>query len=342
MTVLAAVLLAVAAPAWCRGGPSPLPAHDIIKGNQGIPAPGDDANSGSKAADEQASGDDQAAVDDSTAAPAAAGSDASQSQPLLVPLTPFESGAGGSASEGLGAAGGSVNAPAVTPSKVPLTPMTSNSKVVPPDAPAAPPAAAAAPPAVLAPVDNSGPCPEDRYERRLWRFDDTLDLSQAVMKNNPPALASWPATAHITKVSFSQGAFSFEFDKAEGSNRWPDTPNTPSMGPLQYTLGVAEYIGGQWYASAAVQYWHGRPQTAPTAFKKDWFYAPDRWGPLCYHQPIPGEEFGIFVVAGNVRNVKDDGSLSPIHERSNVVLVPMPSDGASPSFDFSSNSASAP
>jgi hypothetical protein len=51
------------------------------------------------------------------------------------------------------------------------------------------------------------------------------------------------------------------------------------------------------------------------------------------HQPIKGEKIGFFVVAGNVRNLTDGGSQSPVRERSNVVVVPMPgSSGAS--FDF--------
>ena len=42
--------------------------------------------------------------------------------------------------------------------------------------------------------------------------------------------------------------------------------------------------------------------------------------------PATGETIGVFVVAGNLRGVTD-GSQSPVHERSNVVLVPMPGFG---------------
>lgn len=51
------------------------------------------------------------------------------------------------------------------------------------------------------------------------------------------------------------------------------------------------------------------------------------------HQPARGEEIGFFVVAGNVRNITDGGSQSPVQERSDVVLVPMPGSGGA-SFRF--------
>ena len=45
-----------------------------------------------------------------------------------------------------------------------------------------------------------------------------------------------------------------------------------------------------------------------------------------------GETIGVFVIAGNVRGVLD-GSQSPVLERSDVVVVPMPGvEGASHSF----------
>jgi hypothetical protein len=44
------------------------------------------------------------------------------------------------------------------------------------------------------------------------------------------------------------------------------------------------------------------------------------------HQPAQGETIGFFVCAGDCRNNRE-GSLSPVKERSNVVLVPMPGPG---------------
>ena len=47
----------------------------------------------------------------------------------------------------------------------------------------------------------------------------------------------------------------------------------------------------------------------------------------------PGRQKAFFVCAGDCRNRSDSGG-SPVRERSNVVLVPMPTDGgASYSFD---------
>jgi hypothetical protein len=59
-----------------------------------------------------------------------------------------------------------------------------------------------------------------------------------------------------------------------------------------------------------------------------------RWGALAGRQPATGEIIGIFVVAGNARGVHADDPLeSPVMERSNVVLVPMPDvNGAQHSF----------
>ena len=106
---------------------------------------------------------------------------------------------------------------------------------------------------------------------------------------------------------------------------------------------MAEYIDGHWYASAAIEFWRGLSASGGnvasdvvtlgqcTAFghasscqvAKNCFYD-GRWGNLAGYQPSTGEIVGIFVVAGNLRGVTD-GSQSPVQERSNVVLVPMPS-----------------
>ena len=44
--------------------------------------------------------------------------------------------------------------------------------------------------------------------------------------------------------------------------------------------------------------------------------------PLATHQPAPGEQVGFFVTAGDAR-AKD---VRVVTERSNVVLVPFPTD----------------
>ena len=58
----------------------------------------------------------------------------------------------------------------------------------------------------------------------------------------------------------------------------------------------------------------------------NWFYDPIRWAPMTGHQPAVGETIGFFVCAGDCRN-NVRGDLSPVKERSNIVLVKMPGPG---------------
>jgi hypothetical protein len=173
----------------------------------------------------------------------------------------------------------------------------------------------------------------------------TLDLHNATIYDNPANLADWPVTTLITDVEFQymgQDGVHVEFSKRDGAGSWPDVTPPGWTGPLEYTLGFAEYIDGQWYASAAMEFWRGLPASGgnvaadvPTGMQctsfgkgsscqiaKNWYYD-GRWGKLAGYQPATGETIGVFVVAGNLRGVTD-GSQSPVQERSNVVLVPMP------------------
>jgi hypothetical protein len=143
-----------------------------------------------------------------------------------------------------------------------------------------------------------------------------LDPSRAIFMNNPTDIASWAQTARMTSVDFHGSSLSFDFDKREGAGKWPEV-QFGSDGSLQYTLGMCLNIGGQWYCSAALQYWDGRDPGATTDIAGDWFYDSHRWGPLAGHQPAPGEQVAIFVVQGNVR-----GANSSIRERSDFVLMP--------------------
>ena len=159
----------------------------------------------------------------------------------------------------------------------------------------------------------------------------TLDLHQATIYDNPMNLADWPVTTTITEVDFQyngQDGVHIAFDKRDGPGSWPDITPPNWMGPLEYTIGMAEFINGKWYASAAIQVWRGLDATGGNValnnqIAKNWYYD-GRWGELNGHQPATGELIGIFVVAGNARGVTDNGSQSPVKERSNVVLMPMP------------------
>jgi hypothetical protein len=148
-------------------------------------------------------------------------------------------------------------------------------------------------------------------------------------------------TTTITEVDFQymgQDGVHVEFSKRDGPGSWPDVTPPGWGGPLEYTLGLAEYIDGQWYASAAIEFWRGLPASGGNIaldqqIAKNWYYD-GRWGPMAGYQPATGEIIGVFVVAGNARNVLgDDPNQSPVMERSNVVLVPMPDvNGASYTF----------
>ena len=166
-----------------------------------------------------------------------------------------------------------------------------------------------------------------------------LDLHLATLYDNPPDVADWPVTTSLTKIDFTNDGVHVEFSKLDGPDRWPDIVPPGWDGPLQYTLGMAECIDGQWHASAAIQFWYGLAASGGNVAVDDqvannWFYDPGRWGPMAGRQPVMGETIGIFVVAGNARAVLEDTPLqSPVMERSNVVLVPMPGPrGASHSF----------
>lgn len=162
------------------------------------------------------------------------------------------------------------------------------------------------------------------------------DLKKCAILNNPPSEGEWPITTRITKLEIRPNGVHVEFSKRDGPGRWPDVTPPGWKGPLQYTLGMVENFGGdKWVASAPIQFWYGLDESGgpPWEFRKNWFYDASRWGPLAARQPAPGETVGFFVIAGNVRNLVDEGSQSPVHERSNVVYVPMPgSKGATYNF----------
>jgi hypothetical protein len=164
---------------------------------------------------------------------------------------------------------------------------------------------------------------------------DQLNLSKATILNSPPDLASWAVTTSITALDISSGGIHVDFSKKDGPGRWPDIIPPGFTGPIEYTLGMVLTINGQLYASAPIQMWNGldRGGGPPSQYALNWFYDPARWAPMTFHQPAVGELIGFFVAEGSLRN-DTAGTSSPLKERSNVVVVPMPSDGGA-SFTFS-------
>ncbi len=146
-------------------------------------------------------------------------------------------------------------------------------------------------------------------------------------------------TTTLTEVDFTNDGVHLAFSKQDGTGRWPDVVPPGWTGPLQYTLGMVECINGQWYGSAVIEFWYGLYASGGNValnnqVAANWYYDAIRWGLLAGRQPATGETIGIFIAAGNLRNItSDDPAQSPVMERSDVVLVPMPDvNGANHSF----------
>ncbi|HWB80488.1 MAG TPA: hypothetical protein VG755_36235 [Nannocystaceae bacterium] len=190
----------------------------------------------------------------------------------------------------------------------------------------------------VAPTDTgSSDGADDSSSGTTGEVPTAIDLHDVVFHDNPTGIADWPVTTNITKLVFSNDGVHVEFSKQEDPERWPDITPPGWEGPLQYTLGLVENIDGVWHTSAAMQYWYGLDVqggnvAADNQIAINWYYDA-RWGELDGRQPATGEIVGIFVVAGNTRGVLDDGSQSPVKERSEVVVVPFPDvNGATHDF----------
>jgi hypothetical protein len=188
--------------------------------------------------------------------------------------------------------------------------------------------------AFATPPQSSSPTPTPSPAPGPAAAVDAVSLSLAIILNSPNDLARWPITTAITSIDLRSSGVHVEFTKKDGPGRWPDIVPPGFSGPLEYTLGMMLNINGQWYASAPVEFWNGLDAAggAPSQYALNWFYDAGRWAPMTYHQPAVGEQIGFFVCAGDCRNTTD-GSKSPIKERSNVVIVTMPTD-AGASFRF--------
>lgn len=161
-----------------------------------------------------------------------------------------------------------------------------------------------------------------------------FDLASATILNSPPDIASWPQTTTITRLVLGPRGVGIEFSKRDGDGRWPDVEDPtrwacdPVCGSIQYTLWIVLNVDGAWYASGCLEYWYGLDGPTfgqggpPSQYAMNWYYDAIRWAPMTGHQPTVGEQVGFFVAAGDHRN----NGLSTVMERSNVVLVPFPTD----------------
>jgi len=152
------------------------------------------------------------------------------------------------------------------------------------------------------------------FTLRLFNINDLTWI-------NNPNISKWAETSKITSIDFSTGYILVDFDKRDGPGRWPDVAfGGGSNDGLQYTLGMCFNLGGKWFCSAAIQFWHGRDlhQSGPMVnVQYDWFYDA-LWGPMNGHQPAIGEPVAIFAVNGNVR----DSLNWSIEQRTDFVVTP--------------------
>ncbi len=82
-------------------------------------------------------------------------------------------------------------------------------------------------------------------------------------------------------------------------------------------------VNGSWYTQDSSRCGGAAASTgAPIIadFARNWAYDA-RWGPMMGHQPVPGEQMGFFLSAGNARG---EGGVSSVRERTNVVIVSLP------------------
>jgi hypothetical protein len=150
----------------------------------------------------------------------------------------------------------------------------------------------------------------------------SFDMTKANIWDNPQDLGFWAETANITSINWTPDYFLVDFDKRDGSDRWPDVGF--GGGSVEYTLGMCVNIDGSWNCSATIQFWYGRELSAsgsPNEIGINWWYD-SRWGKLLGYQPAYGETVGVFVAAGNLR---DSGNVIT-KERSKVVLIPFGQD----------------
>lgn len=172
---------------------------------------------------------------------------------------------------------------------------------------------------------------------------DMIDVGSIVWTGGPN-LGSFARTSTIQQLQLRTTGVHVDFDKKDGAGRWPDNTTPGWEGPLQYSIGMVLKVNGTWYGSAPIELWYGldesggqiQAQTVPLAtacpgggqVPNNWFYDA-RWGALHCYQPKPGEQIGMFVVAGDPRN-----NFTPVTERSNVVLIPLPTDGVPATFSL--------
>lgn len=164
---------------------------------------------------------------------------------------------------------------------------------------------------------------------------DAIDLSQAVVVNSPPDVASWRISSRVESMLMSPEGAAEPGIMMHFQSRatWPNYTPPGWDGPIQYTIWAGVFINGRWHVSGFIQMWRERPATgAPILtigpgctvnnFACNWAYD-GRWGAMAGYQPRAGEAMIFFATAGNARGVN---TVTSVRERTNVVLVNLPAN----------------
>jgi hypothetical protein len=142
-------------------------------------------------------------------------------------------------------------------------------------------------------------------------------LGNVIIVGGSPDVRGWAVTSQITQLGFANHMIYLNHTKL---GQWP---GVDIGGALQEsTLWVFFKINGQWYATGAERWRPNQTEKtlySPTDISTGWFYN-NNWSPMWNYIPSPGEQVGFMVVAGSTRLDNN----APVHERSNILLIPWP------------------
>lgn len=124
-----------------------------------------------------------------------------------------------------------------------------------------------------------------------------LDLAQCQPWVCAPDIASWPETVSLA----------YDIRSDDTYFNWVVPPTWPEVSfGVQFSLGMAVEIAGQWYCSAPIECWTGKPSGGGPILNADqigkYWFQDQRWGPMEHHQPKSGDRVALFIAAGDQRN----------------------------------------
>lgn len=130
-----------------------------------------------------------------------------------------------------------------------------------------------------------------------------------------PDVRGWAETTAITRVAWASDGLELTFS---AQATWPNDIYPGFSGPLQFTIWLVQPNGDGWAGMGIIQCWKGLSaaggdMTDPMQIGKNWVYYANP--PM--HQPVPGEQIGVFVTQGNQRMT----DAHTVAERSNVVFM---------------------